>query len=97
MQVCRPISVTLTKAFFNIIVSLIQLGCPGLLVHHFIAKQKQIHEEYQVFIRSVLSKHYYVSFTDNVSVPQTLDYSVNPGFTKLVSSTDKSSTTGSVQ
>ena len=32
MQVCRPFFVTLTKAFFYIIVSLIQLGCPGLLV-----------------------------------------------------------------
>ena len=29
--------------------------------------------------------------TDNVSVPQTLDYSVNPGFAKLVSATDNSS------
>ena len=91
VQVCRPLSVTLTKAFLNIIVSLIQLGWPDVLVHHFIAQQKQIHEEYQVCIRSVLSKHYYVSFTDNVSVPQTLDCSVNPGFAKLVSSTDNSS------
>ena len=34
----------------------------------------------------------FVRFTDNLSVPQTMDYSVNPGFTKLVSSTDNSST-----
>ena len=61
-----------------------------MLVHNFIAQQKRIHEEYKVFIRSVLSKHYCVSFTDNVSVPKTLDYSVNPGFAKLVSSTDNS-------
>ena len=88
MQVFRPFSVTLAKAFLNIIVRLIQLLCPGLLVHHFIAQQKRIHEEYEVFIRSILTNHYYVSFTDNVSVPQTLDYSVNPGFAKLVSSTD---------
>ena len=73
MQFFRQFSVTLTKAFLNNIASLIQLGCPGLLVHHFIAQQKLIHEEYQVFIRSVLSKHYYVSFTDNVLVPQILD------------------------
>ena len=44
----------------------------------------------RVFVRSLLSKHKYVSFTDNVSVPQTLDHSVNPGFAKLVSSTDNS-------
>ena len=52
---------------------------------------KQIHEECWVFGRSLLSLHNYVSFTDNVSVPQTLDYSVNPGFAKLVSATDNSS------
>ena len=96
MQVIRPISVTLTKAFLNIIVSLIQLGCPGLLVHHFNAQQKQSHEECGVFVRSLLSIHNYVSFTDNVSVPQTLDYSVNPGFAKLVSSTDNSSTSSNI-
>ena len=84
MQVFRPFSVTFAKAFLNIIVRLIQLVCPGLLVHRFIANQRRIHEEYQFFIRSVLSKHYYVSFTDNVSVPPTLYYSVNPGFAKLV-------------
>ena len=40
----------------------------------------------------VISQHNYVSFTDNLSVPQTMDYSVNQGFAKLVSSTDNSST-----
>ena len=37
-----------------------------------------------------LSYHNFVSFTDNPSVPHTLDYSGNQGFTKLVSSTDNS-------
>ena len=78
--------------FLNIIVSLIQLGCPGLLVHNFNAQQKLFHENFWVFVRWLLSKDQYVSFTDNVSVPQKLDYSVNPGFAKLISSTDSSST-----
>ena len=43
------------------------------------------------FKRSIISQPYYVSFTDNLSVPQTMDYSVNQGFAKLVSSTDNSS------
>ena len=38
-------------------------------------------------LKTVIPKHDYVSFTDNVSVPQTMDYSVNPGFAELVSST----------
>ena len=55
MHVCRPLSVTLTKAFLNIIVSLIQLGCPGLLVHHFNAQQNK-------FMKNVefLVGHYYL-------------------------------------
>ena len=85
MQAFIPFFVTLTKAFLNIIVCLIQVGCPGLLVDYFIGQQVRIHEEYQVFLRSVLF------LTDNVSVPQTLDHSVNQGFAKLVSSTSNSS------
>ena len=36
----------------------------------------------------LISKHSCVSFTDNSSVPQTMDDSVNQGFAKHVSSTD---------
>ena len=54
MQVCRLFSVTLTKAFLNIIVSLIQFGCPGWLVHRSKAQPKQIHEECQGIVRSLL-------------------------------------------
>ena len=57
-------------------------------VYHFNAYQKYFHELSWVFVRSVISQSDFVSSTDNLSVPQTLDYNVNPGFEKLISSTD---------
>ena len=55
VQVCRPISVTLTKIFLKIIVSLIQLGCPGLLVHHFNAQQNKFMKNIEFLVG-----HYYL-------------------------------------
>ena len=92
MNVWWLFSVTLTQIFFlHIIVNFNKLRCKILSVPHFNALQHFIHTESWIFKRSIISQPYYVSFTDNLSVPQTMDYSVNQGFAKLVSSTDNSS------
>ena len=91
MNVCRLFSFSLTKIFFHITVNFNKLGCKILSVHHLNALQNFIHTESWVFKTSIISQPYYVSFTDNLSVPQTMDYSVNQSFAKLVSSTDNSS------
>ena len=91
MNVWQLFSFTLTQIFLHIIVNFKKLGCKILSVHHFNALQHFIHTESWVLKRSIISQPYYVSFTDNLSVPQTMDYSVNQGFAKLVSSTDNSS------
>ena len=92
MNFVRPFSITLIKIFYAYHGQFVLIVMSKFVCLPFQCLPKVFSLIELGFIKPVISQSDFVSSTDNLSVPQTMDYSVNPSFAKLVSSTYNSST-----